>query len=62
MKLIQAEIKAGTSNVKLVCTPRWLLSPTAMVTTIVDLEKRSISIKIRVTNIEDRDSILKKGI
>lgn len=62
MKLIQAEIKAGTINVKLVWTPRWLLSSAPMEFILNDLKKRTASIKITVPSVEDRNSILKNGI
>lgn len=62
MELLQAEKEAETNNIKLAWTPRWLLSPTAMETILPDLKRRTPSIKITITSVEDRDSITNTDI
>lgn len=62
IELILKEIEAGTSNVKPVLTPRWLLSPAIMDTILADSKKRISSAKIMVATVEVRDSIIENVI
>lgn len=62
MELLQAEIEAGTSNIKLARKPRWLQPPGAMETILSEPKKRIASVKITIINVEDQNSITKQGI
>lgn len=55
MDLIQWEIESGADCVKLARTPRWLLSPTAMEVIQTDPKKRTVSVKITVMSVEDKN-------
>lgn len=62
MELLQEEIKAGIDNFKQEWTPRWLLAPAAMETILANPEKRTASVKITETNVEDWETITKNDI
>lgn len=62
MELIQREIEKGAEDMKLVWTPRWLLSRTAMEAILADPEKRTAGIKITVMNTDDKDKIIRYDI
>lgn len=62
MEQLQAEIKAETNITKLAWTPRLLQLPAAIETILGNLEKRTVTIKITVTSMEDRDKITKNDI
>lgn len=62
MEKIQAEIKAGPDNITLAWIPRWLLSPTSIREILADEDKHNASVKITVTNAEDKDRLLKNSL
>lgn len=62
IELLQEEILHGTNNVQLACTPLWLPSPPVMTGVGANREKPLGSVKITVTNQEEKDQIIKYGI
>lgn len=62
MELLEVEIEARTNNIRLEWTLRWMLSPAAMETILVDPKKRTASIMITVTSLEDRNIFTKNDI
>lgn len=62
MELIQQEIEAGADSVRLVWTPRWLLSPPAMEAILANPAKLMASVKITMINAEDKDPVIKNSI
>lgn len=62
IELLPEEIEAGSSNIRLAWTSRWLHSPAAMENIVTDPKRRTVSLKITVTSVDDRDTIKKNGI
>lgn len=52
----------GPDNITLACTPRWLLSPTAMENILVNVDKYNGNAEITVTNVDDKNGMTKNGL
>lgn len=47
---------------QLAWTPRWQLSPIAMQAILVDPEKRTASVKSTLMSVEDKETVIKRGL
>lgn len=62
MDQINWKIESGANRVKLVWTPRWLLSPTVMEDIVADTEKKTASVEITVMSAENKVKVIKNVI